>query len=88
MSARARVKVSVTVNPELLRSVDAFVETHPGLDRSKIFDEALGLSARQQDRAMAEQYRATRTPEEEDEQAAWRRIQEAAATRIYRRDRE
>jgi hypothetical protein len=86
--ATRRVKVSVTVDPELLHQVDAFIVTHPTLDRSKIFDEALYLwYARQQQEAMEAQYAQEPTTEEAVEIAAWRRIQVAAANRIFRSDR-
>ena len=84
--ARRRVKVSVTVEPDLLRAVDAFVEAHAGVDRSRVFDEALYLwYARQQEEAMEAQFAAVPSPEEREERVAWRRIQAAAAERIFRR---
>ena len=43
VSERHRVKISATVDPHLLRAVDAFVNEHSGFDRSKIIDEALRL---------------------------------------------
>jgi len=83
---RRRVKVSVTVEPDLLRAVDAFVQAHEGSDRSKVFDEALYLwYARQQQEAMEAQFAAVPSTEEREERAAWRRIQAAAAERIFRR---
>lgn len=81
---RRRVKVSVTVEPELLRAVDAFVDQHEGLDRSKVFDEALYLwYAQQQEAAIAAQHTAPQSLKEQEERAAWRRIQAAAAERIF-----
>lgn len=86
---RPRAKVSVTVDSDLLSYVDAFVEAHPGLDRSKIFDEALRTwYAEKQERAMEEQYLAAPGPGELEERAAWRRVQDAAAVRIFGVDRE
>jgi metal-responsive CopG/Arc/MetJ family transcriptional regulator len=83
-----RVKVSVTVDPELVYQVDAFVGSHPALDRSKIFDEALDLwYAQKQQETIEEQYAQAPTVEEAKEIAAWRRIQAEAADRIFRSDR-
>lgn len=84
---RRRAKVSVTIAPDLLHAVDAFVRDHPGLDRSKVVDDALSLwYAREQDRAMVEQFSAPVSPEEAAERAEWRRIQRAAAERIFSPD--
>ena len=85
VSERHRVKISATVDPQLLRAVDAFVEEHSGFDRSKIIDEALRLwYAREQERAMEEQYAALPSPEEQEERAAWREVQAAAAEHLFR----
>jgi hypothetical protein len=82
---RHRVKISATVDPRLLKAVDRFVEEHSGFDRSKVIDEALHLwYAREQERAMEEQYAAPQSPEEQVERAAWRDVQAAAAERIFR----
>lgn len=44
-----RVKITVTLDADLLQAVDAFVADHPGLDRSNVLDQALLLwNARQQ----------------------------------------
>jgi metal-responsive CopG/Arc/MetJ family transcriptional regulator len=83
---RHRAKISVTVDPQLLKAVDAFVAEQEGWDRSKVIDEALRLwCAREQERAMEEQYAAPQSPEEQEERAAWREIQAAAAERIFQR---
>lgn len=83
---RHRAKISVTVDPTLLKAVDAFVAQHEGWDRSKVIDEALYLwYAREQERAMEEQYAAPRSSEEREERAAWREIQYAAGERIFQR---
>jgi metal-responsive CopG/Arc/MetJ family transcriptional regulator len=87
-TATRRVKVSVTVAADLLRQVDEFVGSHPTLDRSKVFDEALYLwYARQQQDAMEAQFAQPPTVEEAEEIAAWQRIQAEAANRIFRTDR-
>ncbi|MBI3977558.1 MAG: hypothetical protein HY331_05160 [Chloroflexi bacterium] len=85
---RRRAKVSVTVDPDLLRAVDEFVQHHSGSDRSKVFDEALALwYAQRQTAAMEEQFAAPRSAEELQELAAWRRIQSAAAGRVFHQHR-
>jgi|SRR5437868_8106481 len=82
---RHRAKISVTVNPQLLQAVDAFVAEQEGWDRSKVIDEALRLwCAREQERAMEEQYAVPQSPEEQEERAAWREIHAAAAERLFR----
>lgn len=78
---RRRLKIAATVDPHLLRAVDAWLRDHPGLDRSKVIDEALHLwYARVQERAMEEQFAP---PSEIDagEWEAWRAIRDAAAAR-------
>jgi hypothetical protein len=87
MVQRRRVKISATLDPELLDGVDAYVRQHPDVDRSKIIDEALYLwLAEQQRQAMIEQYREDDRPP--GEVAAWNRIRDAAAGHILGRDRE
>jgi hypothetical protein len=85
-TARRRTKISVTVDRNLLRAVDSYVEHHAGLDRSKVIDEALlGWYAVRQDEAMLEQYMAPTTPEEDAEYAAWERIRDAASLDLLSR---
>jgi hypothetical protein len=82
---RRRVKIGATVDPALLRAVDDYVARHPEYDRSKVIDEALYLwYAREQERAMREQFEA---PDDvgPGEREAWRRIRRAAAERWLRR---
>ncbi len=80
-----RVKLSVTLSAELLRAVDAFVNERSGYNRSKVLDDALRLwYARQQEQAIEAQHRAPQDDREREEHAAWRRIQAAAAERIFR----
>ena len=82
---RRRVKISVTLSAELLRAVDAFVKEHAGYNRSKVLDDALRLwCAHQQEQAMEAQFTAPQDEREREEHAAWRRIQAAAAERIFR----
>jgi len=74
------------VNPTLLAQVDAFVAKHPGVDRSKVFDEALDLwYAARQEQAMIEQYSHQPDQAELEEIAAWRGIQRAAAATLFQR---
>jgi hypothetical protein len=79
------VKIGATVQPALLRAVDEYVARHPGYDRSAVIDEALLLwYAREQERAMREQFEA---PDDVpvDEHKAWRQIRRGAAERRLRR---
>lgn len=79
-----RVKVSVSLDPTLLRAVDEFVQTHDGVDRSKVIDEALGLwSAARQDQAMAAQF--ANPDERAAERSAWRATRRAAGSRRLHR---
>ncbi len=81
-----RVTVSVTVAPDLLAEVDRYAASHPGTDRSKVFDEALWLwYAREQERQMEEQFAEPEPPEVQAELASWRQIQRAAAERLFSR---
>jgi metal-responsive CopG/Arc/MetJ family transcriptional regulator len=76
-----RVKISVSLDPILLRAVDEFVAQHAGADRSKVIDQALNQwSAALQDRAMIEQY--SNAGEPASERAAWRAARRAAAGRL------
>lgn len=79
------MKVSVTVDPHLLGLVDAFVEDHSGLDRSKVIDQALLLwSASQQAAAMEAQF-ADEAAANDEERSSWRAARRTAATRRLRR---
>src|SRR5262245_2841651 len=83
-SAKARAKISVTVDPTLLKEVDRHVATHPGTDRSKVVDEALFLwYAREQQRLIEAQFAEPEPPEVREEYEAWRRVRRAAAGRIF-----
>jgi hypothetical protein len=84
VAQRHRVKISATVDPELLAGVDAYIRDYPDRDRSKVIDEALLLwLAQEQDRAMIEQYAEDDRPD--DEVAAWRAVRGGAARRIFGR---
>jgi hypothetical protein len=85
-AAGRRAKISVTVDRRLLRAVDSYVDSHEGLDRSKVIDQALlNWYAARQDEAMIEQYSAPTTPEEDAEYAAWARIRDAAVVDMLNR---
>ena len=85
VAERRRVKISATIDADLLATVDAFVEGHAEFDRSKVLNEALRLwYERQQEQAIEAQHRAPQDDREREEHAAWRRIQAAAAERIFR----
>jgi len=80
---RRRVKVSATVDAETLDAVDALVGSRPGLDRSKVIDEALHLwYAREQERAMETQY-SDDAEVDSDELTAWQTLRRAAAQRRF-----
>jgi Arc/MetJ-type ribon-helix-helix transcriptional regulator len=82
----ARVKVSITLDPLLVRDVDAYVEAHPDADRSKVVDEALKLwSAAQQRSAMELQF-ADEGEADPAELSAWHQVRREAARRKLRRD--
>ena len=81
MCRMSRVKVSVTLDPELLGAVDGFVQAHPGQDRSKVIDQALQQwYAQQQNIAMEAQF-ADAEDAIAPERKIWRSIRRAAATR-------
>jgi hypothetical protein len=82
---RHRVKISATLDPELVAGVDAYVRKHPETNRGKILDEALWLwFAKEQDRAMEEQYSA---PDDRpaDQVAQWNAIRDASARMMLSR---
>jgi hypothetical protein len=85
-AAGRRRKISVTVDPQLLRAVDAYVEQHDELDRSRVIDDALAhWYALRQEEAMVEQFSSAPDPEERAEGEDWRRIRQEAATRLLKR---
>ncbi len=74
----ARPKLSITVDPDLLRVVDEYVDAHDGADRSKVIEQALELwTASQQDAAMEAQFRGADAPAHE--RIAWRSVRRSAA---------
>ena len=82
----ARAKVSVTLDPELLGAVDAYVESNPGQDRSKVIDQALQQwYARLQDSAMEDQFGRPEPSANSVEHTSWRAVRRAAAARRLKR---
>ena len=79
------MKVSLSLDPLLVRDVDAYVAAHDHADRSKVVDEALKLwSAAQQRSAMELQF-ADEGPTGADELDAWSELRREAAHRRLRR---
>jgi hypothetical protein len=84
-TGRRRAKISITLDPGLLRAVDQYVQTRAGMDRSKVMETALQHWYRaRQDEAMVEQFSG---PELRDtsELRSWRQIRSAAVTRKLKR---
>ena len=83
---RNRVKMSVTVAPELVREMDEYIEQHPGADRSKIIDRGLRLwFAEALGEALEAQYAAPMTEQEKQEHADWDLIVEANTRLLLKR---
>jgi Arc/MetJ-type ribon-helix-helix transcriptional regulator len=81
----SRVKVSLSLDPLLVRDVDAYVEAHADSDRSKVVDNALQLwSAAQQRSAMELQF-ADEGDADPAELDAWHQVRREAARRRLRR---
>jgi hypothetical protein len=86
LSSRHRPKITATLDPDLLASVDAYVAAHPDQDRSAILDEALRLwRARELERAMEAQFTA---PDGVDptERHAWDALRRDAVIRQFAPD--
>jgi hypothetical protein len=81
LSSRRRPKVTATLDPDLLASVDAYVAIHPDLDRSAVIDEALRLwHAHQLELALAAQF-ASPDGVDPAERHAWDQLRRAATAR-------
>jgi Arc/MetJ-type ribon-helix-helix transcriptional regulator len=81
LPSRRRPKVTATLDPGLLASVDAYVAAHPDLDRSAVIDAALRLwHARELELALAAQF-ATPDGVDSAERQAWDQLRRAAAVR-------
>jgi hypothetical protein len=84
-TGRRRAKISITLDPGLLRAVDQYVQARAGTDRSKVMETALQHWYRaRQDEAMVDQFSG---PELRDpsELRSWRQIRRAAVTRKLKR---
>jgi Arc/MetJ-type ribon-helix-helix transcriptional regulator len=81
--SRRRPKITATLDPDLLASIDAYVAAHPDQDRSAVIDEALRLwRARELERAMEAQFAA---PDglEPTERQSWDQLRRAAVVRQF-----
>jgi len=80
LTGARRTKVGATIDPQLASAVDAYVQAHPGTDRSGVIDDALRLwYARQQAIAMTAQFRGPAEAPAEAEREAWRAVRIASA---------
>jgi hypothetical protein len=79
--SRRRPKITATLDPDLMASVDAYVAAHPDLDRSAVIDEALRLwRARELELAMEAQFAAPDSVDPNERQA-WDQLRRAAVAR-------
>jgi hypothetical protein len=84
-SGRHRAKVSITVDPALLRAVDLYVQGRADMDRSKVMESALHSWYRaRQEEAMIEQFSGPQSTDA-SELRSWRKTRRAAATRKLQR---
>jgi Arc/MetJ-type ribon-helix-helix transcriptional regulator len=81
----ARIKVSLSLDPLLVRDVDAYVEAHADSDRSKVVDEALQLWAAAQQRSAMELQFADEGETDAAELDAWRQVRRESVRRRLRR---
>ena len=80
-TTRRRPKVTATLDPELLASVDAYLVAYPGLDRSAVFDDALRLwRAHEMERAIEAQFAQSDGLPAEERQG-WQALRRDAVTR-------
>ncbi len=86
MAQRTRPRITVTVDPNMLEEVDAYVQEHEGTDRSQVVNEALRCwYAQLLHEALVTQHAAPKSPEELAERAAWKRIRAAQMARSVRK---
>ena len=79
--SRRRPKITATLDPDLLASVDAYVAAHPHVDRSAVIDDALRLwRTRELELAMEAQFAATDGIDPTERQA-WDQLRRAAVVR-------
>jgi Arc/MetJ-type ribon-helix-helix transcriptional regulator len=81
----SRIKVSLSLDPLLVRDVDAYVEAHEDTDRSKVVDEALQLWAAVQQRSAMEIQFADDGDTDPVELEAWHSVRRESARRRLRR---
>jgi hypothetical protein len=89
MKGRTGANISATVDRRVLSGVDAYLRDHPDRDLDTVVDEALRIwlnLAREQDRAMEEQFNGPDAPE--DEMRAWEAVRDASAKMMFSRDRD
>ncbi len=86
MAQRTRPRITITVDPNMLEEVDAYVREHQGTDRSQVMDEALRCwYANLIHEALLLQHSALRTPEELEERATWKRVRAAQLPHLLRK---
>ncbi|MBI2863490.1 MAG: hypothetical protein HYX94_02890 [Chloroflexi bacterium] len=86
MAQRNKPRITITVDPDVLEEVDAYIKEHEGTDRSKVMDEALRCwYARLLHDALVRQHSAPKSPEEMEERAAWKRIRAAQMVHLGRK---
>jgi metal-responsive CopG/Arc/MetJ family transcriptional regulator len=79
------MKVSLSLDPLLIRDVDAYVEEHEDADRSKVVDEALRMWSATQQRAAMELQFSDDGATNAAEQDAWRHLRREATSRRFKR---
>lgn len=86
MAQRTRPMINVTVDPDMLDEVDAYVQAHGGADRSQVVDEALRCwYARLVHEALIKQHSAPQSAAEQQERDTWRHIRAAQVPRLLRK---
>ena len=83
MARRTRPRITITVDPDILEEIDAYIQEHSGMDRSRIVDEALRCwYAQALHEALVRQHSAPKSPEELEERLAWKRIRAEQSLRV------
>ncbi len=83
MERRTRPRITVTVDPDILDEVDAYIQEHVGTDRSRVVDAALRCwYTRMLHDALVRQHSAPRSTAELDERLAWKRIRMEQSQRL------
>jgi metal-responsive CopG/Arc/MetJ family transcriptional regulator len=76
-------KITVSINPGVLSVVDSYVQAHPKVSRSAVFEEALKLWYRQMLDQADLQYYSSLTPDEQASNESWGEITTEAAKHIW-----